>query len=335
MAKKIERNIDFEDFTTDFSENPTDVEITSTESIVKIPIELIDIGENIRTIETDDELLLDDLAQTIKEYGQLQPVIVYKNNDRYTIEMGSRRYKACVKLGIPTLDCIVREGFKDEKERIITQAIENEHRKQMTAAEREKYIQKLSDMGMKDVEICKALRVSKSWITQSRKAFEARKDFEFIPDNASTTDTYNASNLEQKQIDELKDFMNQPENKGNSKNFKKKLSALTKPKHAENTESKNESDNSSIPQQNDSSASSSQELERQLDDITFAIENELEINDEQTNEYKLRINMCFTINDENKTLTFNDNEEDFDSDIQKFVLRQIKNYYMEKGYNVD
>ena len=93
-------------------------------SVIDIPIELIDIGENIRDMTTDQEL--EELGQTIREYGQIEPCIVHQEGERYVIEMGSRRYKACKLEDIPTLKCIVRPKFQSEKERIIIQAIEND-----------------------------------------------------------------------------------------------------------------------------------------------------------------------------------------------------------------
>ena len=44
--------------------------------------------------KTFDEERLEELAQSIRNYGIVQPIIVQRNGERYTIIAGERRYRA-------------------------------------------------------------------------------------------------------------------------------------------------------------------------------------------------------------------------------------------------
>src|SRR3546814_5924041 len=56
--------------------------------------------ENVRS--ATDEATIDDMAETIKERGQLQPITVAPQDEdgRYRIMFGERRWRACRKLGM-------------------------------------------------------------------------------------------------------------------------------------------------------------------------------------------------------------------------------------------
>ena len=52
---------------------------------------------------TFDEATLDALAKSIKEHGQLQPVLLRRENERLILVAGERRWRACKLLGRPTM----------------------------------------------------------------------------------------------------------------------------------------------------------------------------------------------------------------------------------------
>ncbi len=62
-----------------------------------------------------DQNSIDELAQSIKEYGLLQPIIVKKiDNSNFELIAGERRLKACKKLNFRTIPAIVK-NFDEEK----------------------------------------------------------------------------------------------------------------------------------------------------------------------------------------------------------------------------
>ncbi|QNO15008.1 nucleoid occlusion protein [Alkalicella caledoniensis] len=53
---------------------------------------------------------IEELAQSIKTYGLLQPIILRKVGKQFEIIAGERRFKACSKLGFSTVSAIVKEA---------------------------------------------------------------------------------------------------------------------------------------------------------------------------------------------------------------------------------
>lgn len=84
-----------------------------------------------RTIFDEDRI--DELCQTIKTHGVIQPIVVRIRDDQYEIIAGERRYRAVKKLGMATVPAIVRE-FNDSQTASIA-LIENLQREGLTAIE--------------------------------------------------------------------------------------------------------------------------------------------------------------------------------------------------------
>ncbi|PAF45911.1 ParB/RepB/Spo0J family partition protein [Helicobacter sp. 11S02629-2] len=61
-----------------------------------------------------DEESLKELADSIKEHGLLQPVLVYRDEDGYALIAGERRLRACKKLGLKSIKVIILEDVKEE-----------------------------------------------------------------------------------------------------------------------------------------------------------------------------------------------------------------------------
>lgn len=77
-----------------------------------------------------DQNSIDELAQSIKEYGILQPVIVRKIDDaNFELIAGERRLKACKKLNMRTIPAIIK-NFDEEKSFILS-VIENIQRENL------------------------------------------------------------------------------------------------------------------------------------------------------------------------------------------------------------
>lgn len=71
-----------------------------------------------------------ELAQSIKEYGLLQPVVVRKiENDNYELIVGERRLKACKELGLQTIPAIIKDF--DEEKSFVLSVIENIQREDL------------------------------------------------------------------------------------------------------------------------------------------------------------------------------------------------------------
>lgn len=113
------------------------------EEVRQIPIQDIDTSPfQPRTIFDDERI--DELCQTIKTHGVIQPIVVRARNGRYEIIAGERRWRAVTKLGYETIPAIIRE-FNDSQTASIA-LIENLQRENLTAIEEAVAYQKLIEL---------------------------------------------------------------------------------------------------------------------------------------------------------------------------------------------
>ncbi len=88
-----------------------------------------------------DDVKLKELADSIKENGVLQPIIVTKSGDNYSIVAGERRWRASRLAGLKTIPAIVRE--LSEKEVLQQALIENIQRQDLNALEEAEALERL------------------------------------------------------------------------------------------------------------------------------------------------------------------------------------------------
>jgi|SRR5437867_3478373 len=100
----------------------------------EIPIKDIDISEfNTRKNLEDGQFdsSIEDLAQSIKKQGLLQPITVFQKSDgRYSLVAGQRRLLAYQKLGRPAIPAIVRDSMNGADATAVS-LVENIHRADM------------------------------------------------------------------------------------------------------------------------------------------------------------------------------------------------------------
>lgn len=107
-------------------------------------IPLTDIDTNIAQPRQDfDEAALKELADSIREVGVLQPVLVVENKGRYRIVAGERRFRAARMAGLTAVPCIVRSFSADEQ--LEAALIENLQREDLNPMEEAQAIRALMD----------------------------------------------------------------------------------------------------------------------------------------------------------------------------------------------
>ena len=84
--------------------------------------------------KTFDEVKLNELADSIKKYGVLQPIIVTKKHDYYEIIAGERRWRASIIAGLKEIPAIIKED--NEKDNAKISLIENMQRENLNPIER-------------------------------------------------------------------------------------------------------------------------------------------------------------------------------------------------------
>lgn len=139
--------------------------IDANESVVEMKINNIEPNLNQPRKSFDDEKI-DDLAESIKVHGVLQPIIVAKKGDYYQIIAGERRWRASKKAGLKTIPAIVRD-YDERKTREVA-LIENLQRQDLNALETAKAIKELmEEHSLTQEEISKTLGKSRSAIANT------------------------------------------------------------------------------------------------------------------------------------------------------------------------
>lgn len=120
--------------------------------------------ENVRS--EIDQASIDELAETIKERGQLQPIIVApKDADgRYRIMFGERRWRACQKLGVE-VRAIVNKTDDVEQVRI-DQFIENDQREDLSTADMIRFVTGQVAKGRSLAELARATGRNRTLLTR-------------------------------------------------------------------------------------------------------------------------------------------------------------------------
>lgn len=85
-----------------------DYTATPPEGIVQADIYMIDTNAD-QPRKTFDESRLNELAESLKRHGMVQPIIVHQNGDRYTIVAGERRFRAARLAGFEKVPVIVKQ----------------------------------------------------------------------------------------------------------------------------------------------------------------------------------------------------------------------------------
>ena len=116
------------------------VKETPVEEIIQIPLD--ELRSNpYQPRKVFDEVALNELAESIKNYGVFQPIIVKKSIKGYEIIAGERRWRASRIAGVSTIPAIVRE-FDDDKMMEIA-LLENLQRENLNSIEEALAYQKI------------------------------------------------------------------------------------------------------------------------------------------------------------------------------------------------
>ncbi|MCI8353350.1 MAG: ParB/RepB/Spo0J family partition protein [Clostridia bacterium] len=145
--------------------NNIDEEIRDNEVIEKLKITEVEPNRN-QPRKNFDEEALEELAESIKRYGVIQPIIVVKKEDYYEIVAGERRWRASKKAGLKEIPAIIREG--DERKNKEIALIENVQREDLNAYEKALGIKELMDeYELTQQEVAEILGKSRSGIANT------------------------------------------------------------------------------------------------------------------------------------------------------------------------
>ncbi len=165
LGKGLEQLFDLENLNvnnvSDFEKKM--YEDVKNEEIVELPVnELRPNPYQPRTVFDEDAL--NELAESIKENGVIQPIIVKKSIKGYDVIAGERRLRASKIAGLKTIPAIIRQ-LSDEKMAEIA-LLENLQRENLNALEEAKAYKSLIDkLHLTQEELAKKVSKSRSHIT--------------------------------------------------------------------------------------------------------------------------------------------------------------------------
>ncbi|MBA7622222.1 Nucleoid occlusion protein [subsurface metagenome] len=132
-----------------------------------IQISKIEVGQSRQRSEGEDEEI-QELAASIKRVGVLEPVIVVRKDDGFSLVAGHRRITAATAAGLAEVPAIIREA--NDAERAEVSFAENFFRRDLSPIEQAAAIRGcIDDKVMTIEELAKGLHRSEQWICEQAK----------------------------------------------------------------------------------------------------------------------------------------------------------------------
>lgn len=134
---------------------------------IKIKITEIEPNREQPRKKFDEDALLE-LAESIKQFGVIQPLIVQKRGDYYEIIAGERRWRAAKMAGLKEIPVIIKDYTNQE--RVEISLIENIQREDLNPIEEaHAYKRLLNEFSLKQDEVAERVSKSRTAVTNSMR----------------------------------------------------------------------------------------------------------------------------------------------------------------------
>ncbi len=159
---------------------------TQKENVFYVEIAKIEANPNQPRHDFDEEALKE-LSGSIRKYGVLQPLLVSKMETlspkgidvSYSLIAGERRLRAAKMAGLPHVPVIIRDDFKEDKERLEVALIENVQREDLNPLEEAEAYQKLSkDFSLTQKEIADKVGKSREVVANTIRLLNLPQDIQ-------------------------------------------------------------------------------------------------------------------------------------------------------------
>ncbi|HWQ57583.1 MAG TPA: ParB/RepB/Spo0J family partition protein, partial [Clostridia bacterium] len=121
------------------------------EGVIQADIYLIDTNAD-QPRKTFDEERLRELASSIERHGMVQPIIVRRNGERYTIVAGERRYRAARLAGMARVPVIVKDFDEAEVHEVaLVENLQRENLNPMEEAAAIRFLMQQHDLTQEEV----------------------------------------------------------------------------------------------------------------------------------------------------------------------------------------
>lgn len=162
-----------------------ETENVKNEEFIEIDLDLIEPNaEQPRTRFTDDSL--EDLAQSIRSNGIVQPIIVRRKGSKFQIVAGERRWRASQKVGLQKIPAIVKV-IGDEK-LLELALIENIQRQELNAIEEARaYKNLIETIGLTQEMIAERVGKNRTMITTFLRLLKLPDDIQKLVEEEKIT----------------------------------------------------------------------------------------------------------------------------------------------------
>ncbi len=133
-----------------------------------------------------DEARLKDLAESIRMYGILQPLVVTRSEKNtpdgglvveYELISGERRLRASKLAGLAQVPAIIRQGAEDDKVKLELAIIENLQREDLNPVDRARAFERLAnEFGFKHSQIAEKVGKSREYVSNSLRLLALPSD---------------------------------------------------------------------------------------------------------------------------------------------------------------
>lgn len=132
------------------------------------------------------EANLEELVESIRAHGVIQPLITRRVRGKYELIAGERRWRASQKLGLVTVPVILRKAT--DREVLEMALVENLQRQDLNAIEEANgYVKLAKEFDMRQDEIAKRVGKSRATVANSMRLLDLQKDIQkFLADGLLT-----------------------------------------------------------------------------------------------------------------------------------------------------
>lgn len=150
---------------------------------------------------------LQELSDSIKQHGIIQPLVLRKVGDKYEIIAGERRYKAATMAGLATVPAVISQA--DDKTSAEAAIVENVQRKDLSAIEEAKSYKALLDQGyMSQEQLARKMGLSQSAISNKLRLLTLPEEIQKNVMENKISERHARSLLKIKDTDEQLSLMN-------------------------------------------------------------------------------------------------------------------------------
>jgi ParB family chromosome partitioning protein len=157
--------------------------VSSSEDFKEIEIDLIE-PNNLQPRTKFDENKLNELAQSIKENGVVQPILVRRiDSGRYQIVAGERRWRAAQRAGLQQISAIIRDIADDKMLELAL--VENIQRQELNAIEEAYAYKRLIDtLGLTQETVAQRVGRDRTFVTNYLRLLRLPEDIqELVEEN--------------------------------------------------------------------------------------------------------------------------------------------------------